>query len=313
MKLFTIGARGSPLSVAQTNGVRQQLAAALGVLDLDAALPFERVVTTGDRVQDRRLQEAGGKGLFTKELDEALLDGRIDIAVHSLKDLPTSLPEGIVLACVPGREDPRDAFISTVAETVAGLPREAVVGTASLRRQAQTLFARPDLRVQTLRGNVDTRLAKLALGEAHATYLAYAGLKRLGLEEHATALVDPISCPPAPCQGALAITVRAGDRWALEVLALVQDAGAWIEIAAERAFLSALDGSCRTPIGALARRSADGSLNFVGEALRPDGRARFRREGQLGPGASAEDAAALGARFGAEVKAEGGDQILEGT
>jgi hydroxymethylbilane synthase len=313
MKLFTIGARGSPLSVAQTNGVRRQLAAALGTADVDAALPFERIVTTGDRVQDRRLQEAGGKGLFTKELDEAMSDGRIDLAVHSLKDLPTSLPDGIVFACVPGREDPRDAFISPVAKDVASLPTEAVVGTASLRRQAQTLFARPDVRVQTLRGNVDTRLAKLAAGDAHATYLAYAGLKRLGLDGHVTALVDPIACPPAPCQGALAITARADDRRALEALALLQDASAWIEIAAERAFLAALDGSCRTPIGALARRGADGSLRFVGEALRPDGRARFRREGSLGPGATAADAAALGARLGAEVKAEGEDQILEGT
>ncbi len=187
--LFRIGARGSKLSLAQTAQTRARLAATLGVDE--SAFEIVPIVTSGDRIQDRRLIEAGGKGLFTKELDDALLDGRIDFAVHSLKDLPTRLPDGIVLACVPEREDPRDAFVSLKAKTLADLPAGANVGTASLRRQAQVLFARHDLHVSTLRGNVDTRLAKLEAGEFDATFLALAGLKRLGLEDRAASLVDP--------------------------------------------------------------------------------------------------------------------------
>ncbi len=308
--LFRIGARGSPLSQAQTRATRARLARAMEVSEAD--LEIISIATSGDRLQEGKLQDAGGKGLFTKELDEALLDGRIAMAVHSLKDLPSVLPDGITLACTPERADPRDAFICRDDADLAGLPAGTVIGTASLRRQAQTLFARPDLKVSVLRGNVDTRLAKLARGDAHATYLAYAGLKRLGLEGHVRSLIDPEACPPAPCQGALAITVRSDDQRALAALALIQDAGVWVEISAERAFLAALDGSCRTPIGALARRAADGSMRFVGEALRPDGGARFRRDGQLGPEATADEAAALGRALGDAVRAEAGDQIREG-
>lgn len=306
--LFRIGARGSKLSLAQTEQTRARWAALLGVET--GALPIVPIVTTGDTIQDRRLIESGGKGLFTKELDEALLDGRIDIGVHSLKDLPTRLPDGIVLACVPEREDPRDAFVSLKAKSLADLPAGANVGTASLRRQAQVLYARPDLGVVTLRGNVDTRLRKLEAGEADATFLALAGLKRLGLEDRAASLVDPTETPPAACQGALAITARADDTRTLEALRTFEAADARIEIEAERAFLEALDGSCRTPIGALARVSG-GALHFIGETLTPDGVTRWRRTETLTLSADAiAQARALGARLGGQIRDEAGDAIV---
>ncbi|UPT62733.1 MAG: hydroxymethylbilane synthase [Hyphomonadaceae bacterium JAD_PAG50586_4] len=306
--LFRIGARGSKLSLAQTEQTRARWAALLGVET--SALEIVPIVTTGDTIQDRRLIESGGKGLFTKELDEALLDGRIDVGIHSLKDLPTRLPDGIVLACVPEREDPRDAFVSLKAKSLAELPAGANVGTASLRRQAQVLYARPDLGVVTLRGNVDTRLKKLEAGDADATFLALAGLKRLGLDSRAASLVDPIETPPAACQGALAITARADDARTLDALAKFEDANARTEVEAERAFLEALDGSCRTPIGALARVNGE-ELRFVGETLTPDGTARWRRTETIAVGADAiGQARALGAKLGGEIRDEAGDAIV---
>jgi hydroxymethylbilane synthase len=306
--LLRIGARGSKLSLAQTEQTRVRWAALLGVET--SALEIMPIVTTGDTIQDRRLIESGGKGLFTKELDEALLDGRIDVGIHSLKDLPTRLPDGIVLACVPEREDPRDAFVSLKAKSLAELPSGANVGTASLRRQAQVLYARPDLGVVTLRGNVDTRLKKLEAGDADATFLALAGLKRLGLEARASSLVDPIETPPAACQGALAITARADDTRTLEALAKFEDANARIEVEAERAFLEALDGSCRTPIGALARVNGE-ELRFVGETLTPDGTARWRRTETVVLGADAiAKARRLGTTLGGEIRDEAGDAIV---
>lgn len=305
MSLLRIGARGSKLSLAQTELVR----ASLRALGLDVA-EIVAITTTGDRLQDGRLIEAGGKGLFTKELDEALRDGRIDLAVHSLKDLPTRLPDDIALACVPAREDPRDAFVSLKARTLAELPPGAVIGTASLRRQAQTLYARRDLRVVTLRGNVDTRLAKLERGEADATFLALAGLKRLGLQGRAASLVDPHETPPAACQGALAITTRNDDARTRDALTALEDQAARIEIEAERAFLGALDGSCRTPISALAR--VDGAmLRFVGETLTPDGAQRWRREAAISISGDAIAAAiALGDTLGRDIRDEAGDAIV---
>jgi hydroxymethylbilane synthase len=307
--LFRIGARGSKLSLAQTDLTRAGLAARLGVAaDRLEVVP---IVTSGDAIQDRRLIEAGGKGLFTKELDEALLGGRIDLAVHSLKDLPTRLPAGVVLACVPAREDPRDAFVSHEARSLAELEAGRNVGTASLRRQAQTLFARPDLGVVTLRGNVDTRLKKLEGGEAAATFLAIAGLKRLGLELRAASLVDPHDMPPAACQGALGITARDGDARVRDALAGFENANARVEIEAERAFLAALDGSCRTPIGALARVTGE-ELSFIGETLTPDGTARWRRVESIRLGADPiADAQALGARLGHDIRDEAGDAIVK--
>jgi hydroxymethylbilane synthase len=305
--LFRIGARGSKLSLAQTEWVCAQLAARLGVNRTD--FEIVPIVTSGDRIQDRLLIEAGGKGLFTKELDEALRSGQIDLAVHSLKDLPTDAPADIALACVPEREDPRDAFVSRRAATLMQLPAGANVGTASLRRQAQILYARPDLGVVTLRGNVDTRLKKLDAGVADATLLALAGLKRLGLQHRTASFVDPHDAPPAPCQGALAITTRADDVRAREAVSRCEDAAARTETEAERAFLAALDGSCRTPIAALARLSG-ARLDFIGETLTPDGTARWRRTetSRLGEDAIA-DARALGARLGAEIRDEAGDFV----
>ncbi|MBL8544141.1 MAG: hydroxymethylbilane synthase [Hyphomonadaceae bacterium] len=306
--LLRIGARGSKLSLAQTGQTRAGLAAHLGVSP--DALEIVTITTSGDVIQDRRLIEAGGKGLFTKELDEALLDGRIDIAVHSLKDLPTRLPDGIALACVPEREDPRDAFVSFAAKSLDALPAGANVGTASLRRQAQTLFARPDLGVVTLRGNVDTRLKKLEAGDADATFLALAGLKRLGLEARASSLVDPEAMPPAACQGALAITARADDKRVHDMLSGYENPAARIAIETERAFLNALDGSCRTPIAALARVEG-ASLRFLGEVLTPDGTARWRRTETITLNHDAHQAArSLGARLGHEIREEAGDAIV---
>lgn len=302
-----IGARGSQLSLAQTGQTRARLAVAIGAREDE--LEIVPITTSGDRIQDRRLIESGGKGLFTKELDEALLAGRIDCAVHSMKDLPTRLPEGVLLACVPPREDPRDAFVSPKAQTLAELPAGAVVGTASLRRQAQVLAARADLRVVTLRGNVDTRLKKIEAGEADATFLAIAGLKRLGLMGRATSVPEIGEMPPAAGQGALAVTARADDRRTLALLEQIEDPMARLEIEAERAFLAGLDGSCRTPIAALAR-AGGGALNFVGEALTPDGARRWRREETIPlSGSGHAQAEALGARLAHEIRAEAGDAL----
>lgn len=310
--LIRIGARGSKLSLAQTGLVRAEIASRFGYALSDVEIV--PIVTSGDKIQDRRLIEAGGKGLFTKELDEALLNGDIDLAVHSLKDLPTHLPDGIVLACVPEREDPRDAFVSLTARTLTDLAPGAVVGTASLRRQAQALHARRDISVTTLRGNVDTRLAKLEAGAADATFLALAGLKRLGLESRAASLIDPQEMPPAACQGALAITARdTEDARVSDILAALQhyeSRAARTEIEAERAFLSALDGSCRTAIGALARAKGD-TLTFVGEALTPDGTARWRRSATISLGADAiAQASALGDTLGREIREEAGSALV---
>jgi hydroxymethylbilane synthase len=293
--------------LAQTGQVRAALATALGIGPDDAAslLPIVGMTTTGDRLQDGRLVDVGGKGLFTKELDEALLEGRIDLAVHSLKDLPSRLPAGLALVAVPERADPRDAFVSSVAQSLTALPLGAVVGTSSLRRQAQTLYARPDLIVVPFRGNVDTRLAKLASGQAQATFLAVSGLQRLDKLKHVASVVDPDECPPAPCQGALAITARADDTRAIAAALRLQKPDAFCEAQSERAFLAALDGSCRTPIAALARCLGGDQISFLGEVLRPDGSARWRRS----TSGLTSDAAEIGREIGLALKAEAGDLL----
>jgi hydroxymethylbilane synthase len=268
------------------------------------------ITTTGDRVQDRRLLEIGGKGLFTKEIEAALLDGRIDCAVHSLKDMPAELPPGLVIGAIPEREDPRDAFISHKADRLDRLAQGAVLGTASLRRQAQALHRRPDLQLVNLRGNVDTRLAKLEAGEADAILLALAGLTRLGLAGVATAILDPVEQPPAPGQGALAIEVRAEDSEA-PWLAALRHLPSAIAVAAERGALAALEGSCRTAIGAHAQL-AGSRLSLIVEALTPDGRRRFRRAGETDVGGEdgESQARALGMRLGEAVRAEGGSALI---
>lgn len=294
VKSLRIGTRGSPLALAQTRMTRTALARAHGVSE-DHFL-IEIIKTTGDLIQDRPLSEAGGKGLFTKELDSALIAGGIDFAVHSSKDLPTYLPAEIVIAGFLPREDPRDAWIGRDGLTLDSLPPGAVVGTASLRRAAQVKRKRPDLLTTLLRGNVETRLRKVKEGEIDATLLALAGLKRLGLDAHATALLPLDDFPPAAGQGAIGLTARANDAETRAALAPLLDAATGQALAAERAFLTALDGSCRTPIAGLARIQGD-RLSFYGEVLMADGSEtwRVRREGR------AIDAALLGADAGKEI------------
>ncbi len=303
--LLRLGSRGSPLALAQSRLVQDMLATATG--QPCDRFPVESFTTSGDKIQDRLLLEAGGKGLFTRELDKALLDGRIDIAIHSMKDLPTRLPDGIVLACVPSREDPRDSFISSRATRLTDLRPNAVLGTASLRRRAQALHIRPDLKIEMLRGRVETRLQRIADGAFDATFLALAGLTRLGLQGHSAGIVDSEQMPPAPGQGALAITARADDQRILRLLALLNIADFAIATHAERGFLAALDGSCRTPIAALGTVAGD-TLHFIGEALTPDGKNRWRRTARITLGANpCESAQALGVRLGEDIRAEAGN------
>ncbi len=291
-----LGTRGSPLALVQAGEVEARLEAAHPGL----AGRVERVAikTAGDAVQDRTLAALGGKGLFTKELDEALRDGRIDLAVHSMKDMQTWLPAGVAIACVLPREDPRDALIAGTCASIGALARGAVLGTASLRRQAQALALRPDLRVVTLRGNVETRLKKLAAGEVDATLLALAGLRRLGLAWRASAVLTPEEMLPAVAQGAIAVTIRADDTALRDLLAPLDHPPSALRVAAERACLAVLEGSCRTPIAALAEL-AGGSLRLRALVAMPDGSA-VEREELSGP---AEDALAIGRSVGAALKA----------
>ena len=307
-----IGTRASKLARTQSGHMQQRIAAILGAPPekADEAAPLVFITTSGDRIQDRRLLEIGGKGLFTEEIEEALLDGRIDCAVHSMKDVPAELPPGLCIAAIPEREDPRDALISQGGVRFADLPKGARIGTASLRRQAQALCRRPDLKIEVLRGNVDTRLARLEAGDFDAILLAAAGLRRLGLQDHITELFDPVQCPPAPGQGALAIETRAADAGADWLTALRHGPTA-LTVAAERGALEALEGSCRTAIGAHARIEQD-LLSLTVEALTPDGADRFRREATLPLGGliGHAEAHALGFRLGRDIRAAAGDRIL---
>ena len=263
--------------------------------------------TTGDAVQDRRLADIGGKGLFAKEIHEALADGRIDFAVHSLKDLETEMPPGIVLACTLQREDARDALIlgpdcdrPDPSDPFACLPDGAVVGTASVRRQAQLLHARPDLRVATIRGNVQTRLGKVAAGDCAASLLALAGLRRLGMQDRASVVLDPDAMVPAAGQGIIGITTRADDVELHELLAAIEDPEAKAVSTAERAMLAELDGSCRTPIGGHARLLPNGTLHLTGMVARADGSFLLKRSLHGG----VQDAARLGTELGASLRAD---------
>ncbi len=298
---LNLGTRGSPLALAQAAMVRSALGAVGRPADVVA------IRTTGDRITDRPLAEAGGKGLFTKEIDEALLDGRIDLAVHSAKDLPTALPAGIAIAACLERADCRDAFLSPRAHHLRDLPEGAVVGTASLRRAALALRLRPDLRIVSMRGNVQTRLKKLEAGEADATLLALAGLTRLGLADRAASILGTQEWLPAPGQGTIAITARAGDAAVLEALKKIDHRATSLALSAERAFLAVLDGSCRTPIGGLAEIDGD-ALRFRGIIVKPDGSVAHEvvRRGAIG------EAQALGADAGAELARAGGPDFFAG-
>jgi len=297
-----IGTRGSPLALIQAGLARDALARAHG-LD-PQAIAIVSITTTGDRERNRALAEIGGKGLFTKEIEEALLAGEIDVAVHSMKDMPARLPDGLVMAAMLPRDDPRDAFLSPVAATLTGLPRGARLGSSSVRRAAQALHLRPDLEIVPFRGNVETRLRKLAEGVAAATFLAQAGLNRLGLGEKATAVMSVEEMLPALAQGAVGLETRADDTVIRDLVAAVDDAATAVTVAAERGFLAALDGSCRTPIAGLATIAGE-RVRFRGAALTVDGRQVFEavREGGLG------EAAAMGADAGHEVRRLGGAVI----
>ncbi|MPY72953.1 MAG: hydroxymethylbilane synthase [Alphaproteobacteria bacterium] len=290
-----IGTRGSPLALIQAEAVAAALMRAHAGLEAD----YHVVRTSGDRIQDRPLAEVGGKGLFTKEIEQALLDGAIDLAVHSMKDVETFLPDALCIAAMLPREDPRDVLLSQGARRLDDLPQGARIGTSSIRRQAQLLHRRPDFRIVPFRGNVETRLRKLEDGEAEATLLAAAGLKRLGRLDAATEILDPGAMLPAAGQGAIGIETRSADAATRTLLEAIDHPETAIRVAAERAMLAVLDGSCRTPIGALAELDrAGGTLTLQGLVARPDGSALHRREGC----AAAADALAMAVGLGAELR-----------
>ncbi len=302
-----VGTRGSPLALWQTRYFLDLITKFCPVLRNAKAFEEHAIATSGDKIQDKRLADVGGKGLFAKEIHEALLDGRVDFAVHSLKDLETELPSGIVLACTLTREDCRDALIlgpgclpPDPADPFACLPAGAVIGTASVRRQSQILAARPDLRIEVIRGNVQTRLAKVKdpAGGPMASLLAVAGLKRLGLEGEAAVVLDPEAMVPAAGQGIVGVTVRADDVELLELLAAIEDAEARAVSTAERSLLAALDGSCRTPIGGYARLLPDGRLHLTGLVARADGSFLLKRALHGDP----KEAARLGRELGESLR-----------
>ncbi len=306
MTTLRIGTRGSPLALAQANDVRARLLAAHGLSDDQVTI---RVIkTSGDMILDRPLSEAGGKGLFTKEIEEALIANEIDLAVHSMKDVPTALPDGLYISTILQREDVRDAFISLKYKTLSDMPQGAVIGTSSLRRAAQVRRVRPDLQVVEFRGNVQTRLRKIADGVADATFLAMAGLNRLGMADRATSAIETSVMLPAVAQGAVGIEIRSDDAATARALAPLNHETTAICVAAERAFLAKLEGSCRTPIAGLAEITG-GQLKFRGSILTPDGTGCHdaARSGLV------SEATALGFDAGAELLGRAGPEFFKGV
>ena len=298
-----IGTRGSPLALWQANHVRALLIAAHGLGE--GAVALDPITTSGDCIRDKPLRDFGGKGQFTKEIDEALLRKTVDLAVHSMKDLPTELPPGITIAALLPRGDVRDAFISAKGESLAALPPGAVVGSSSLRRQAQVKRLRPDLQAIDFRGNVETRLKKLDQGMVDATLLALAGLERLGLTRHVTSVLPTDEMLPAVAQGAIGVACRSEDAQTRDLLQALNDDVTATAVACERAFLGELDGSCRTPIAGLAE-IADGHLRFRGLVLNPEGTEWHEIEKSGAP----EDAVGIGASSGRELLALAGPNFL---
>jgi hydroxymethylbilane synthase len=298
-----IGSRGSKLALVQAEEVKARILSALGMEPQQ--IEIVPIVTTGDRIKNRSLSEIGGKGLFTKEIEEALLGRAIDLAVHSMKDLPAVLPQGLVIGGVLTREDPRDAFLSPIAKSIDALPRGAHIGSSSIRRTAQLRRRRRDLAFSDFRGNVDTRLRKLKAGEVDATLLACAGLNRLGLSHEITAAIAVEDMLPALGQGAIGIEVLSEEGPLAEAIAQINDEATAQAVACERGFLAELDGSCKTPIAGYARISG-GRLYFTGETLTPDGRDSFSASREGLP----EEAWALGQDAGREVKLRGGHLVL---
>jgi len=303
-RLIRIGTRGSALALAQAHEVKGRLMAAHGLPE--TAFEIVIIKTTGDMILDRPLSEVGGKGLFTKEIEEALFEKRIDLAVHSMKDMQTALPDGLVIGATLPREDVRDAFISLKHKSFDSLPQGAVVGTSSLRRQAQIKRIRPDLQIVGFRGNVQTRLTKLRDEVAEATFLACAGLRRLGLADHITDAVPVERMLPAVAQGAIGIEIRVDDEDTAKIIAPLDDQATSLCVIAERAFLGTLEGSCRTPIAGLARLEG-GTLTFKGETLSPDG-TRHVVSSKTGPASSAAD---LGVTVADDILSRGGREVLQ--
>lgn len=301
---FNIGTRGSPLALAQAYETRERLCRAFDLPE--DAFAIQVITTTGDRIIDRPLKEIGGKGLFTREIEQAMLAGIIDIAVHSMKDMPTLQPDGLLLDTYLPREDVRDAFISLTTAELADLPTGSVVGTSSLRRQAQLRLRRPDLMVVEFRGNLQTRLKKLGDKVADATFLAMAGLKRLKMNDVPRMAIEPEDMLPAVAQGAIGIERRADDMRAAEMLAAIHDGPTGQRIAAERAFLAALDGSCETPIAGLAELEGT-SLRLRGEVLRPDGSEAIGDDVTV----LIEDGAAAGRAMAAKLLQDAGEGFFD--
>lgn len=303
-KPYRIGTRGSPLALAQAYETRARLMAAHGLPE--EMFEIVELSTKGDRITDRALAAIGGKGLFTEEIETRLASGELDFAVHSTKDMPTELPDGLTLSTFLPRADPRDAFIGRTAKRLADLPKGAVVGSASLRRQALIRRLRPDIEVVIFRGSVQTRLAKLAEGAVDGTFLAFAGLTRLGLQDIATEILNPEEFIPAPAQGAICIEQRVDDAPTNALLAAINDRDTFDAVACERGFLAALDGSCRTPIAAYAILKGD-TIHFSGTILTPDG----RQAHDIAVEGARADAADLGRAAGEELRRRAGPRFFE--
>ncbi len=298
-----IGTRGSKLALFQAHEVRQRLMEKHGLSQEDFEIAV--VSTAGDRIQDKPLSEVGGKGLFSKEIEAALIDGRVDLAVHSSKDMATVLPQGLELSAFLPREDVRDAFLSPRVKTLMDLAQNAVVGSSSMRRQALIKRLRPDIKVVMFRGNVQTRLKKLASGDVDATLLAYAGLKRLSLEDEVTSLLDTDEFPTAPGQGAICIETRIGDEQMNRLSKSLNDPDTASALLLERAYLKALDGSCRTPIAGLAEVSGD-KIGFSGMVLSDDGQTTF----ETSCSGNTDEAEALGKKAGEDIRQRAGSSFF---
>lgn len=304
--LLRIGTRASKLAIAQSEEVKRRLLAAYPEFRAEQ-IEILPMTTTGDRIQDKTLGEIGGKGLFTKEIEEALLSNTVDIAVHSMKDMPTQLPEGLMIACILEREDPRDALLSAYGNTLAALPEGARFGTSSLRRAAQVKLARPDIEIVPLRGNVQTRMQKLAEGVCDATMLAMAGLNRLGLDGISKSPLEVQECLPAIAQGAIGIECRMRDSHIIRLLEAIHHDQTGLCIAAERSLLTTLDGSCRTPIAGLATLNGN-TLTLEGLVAKPDGSASYRMV--MTTDARMKEARALGKALGEALLAQAGEGFL---